>query len=422
MPNALSSGSKILSGVAITAWKRDESVGRCGVCTKKFSVLRRKHHCRVCGDICCRRCLGFCLVDIPSAGIDLAYTCAKCIRRHSHKQSIVDEIAHLARSFDEQYERGLRRSRSGIIPPVSPKQHMSFSPTSVSSFGSALTPCSSPRSRSHSQDHKVIVSQFHHKKLHSVCSVLSDYLECVGGAIALVDDQYIWVLAYKGLRARALHSDTFTSICLQSVKSTEPFSGTQLRYQDHDSRTRNERGNSGFQFFAAAPIFNRDTNARRLGCVMALDTATRDPGSSKKVQKTMANLARLVSNILVEEKNILRIFSSGDFKLFASNALDVSPRPSPSAEMRNPLVSPASSPICSPSGARLSRSHSYSLGEETSFFSRYIRDFGDMNNYQSPAASRKHAHSNPEPKTDMGRPIRHRREFFPDNNAFLAAA
>lgn len=36
----------IVPGVAMTAWKQDSRAQRCGVCVKKFGLLRRKHHCR----------------------------------------------------------------------------------------------------------------------------------------------------------------------------------------------------------------------------------------------------------------------------------------------------------------------------------------------------------------------------------------
>jgi hypothetical protein len=37
---------QIYQGVAISAWKPDQDSQRCGVCTKRFTIIRRKHHCR----------------------------------------------------------------------------------------------------------------------------------------------------------------------------------------------------------------------------------------------------------------------------------------------------------------------------------------------------------------------------------------
>lgn len=38
------------------AWKANEDVAECGLCGEAFGLLRRKHHCRVCGGIFCHAC------------------------------------------------------------------------------------------------------------------------------------------------------------------------------------------------------------------------------------------------------------------------------------------------------------------------------------------------------------------------------
>lgn len=40
-------GPRVVPGVAISAWKTDARALRCGICLKKFTLLRWKHHCRV---------------------------------------------------------------------------------------------------------------------------------------------------------------------------------------------------------------------------------------------------------------------------------------------------------------------------------------------------------------------------------------
>jgi hypothetical protein len=37
-------------------WVPDESVTACNVCRKEFSLLRRRHHCRMCGAVVCAKC------------------------------------------------------------------------------------------------------------------------------------------------------------------------------------------------------------------------------------------------------------------------------------------------------------------------------------------------------------------------------
>lgn len=37
-------------------WKPDRDAQRCGKCEKSFSLVRRRHHCRACGDVFCSQC------------------------------------------------------------------------------------------------------------------------------------------------------------------------------------------------------------------------------------------------------------------------------------------------------------------------------------------------------------------------------
>ena len=37
-------------------WEDDSSVSICEQCQQSFTFFRRKHHCRICGDIFCGKC------------------------------------------------------------------------------------------------------------------------------------------------------------------------------------------------------------------------------------------------------------------------------------------------------------------------------------------------------------------------------
>ncbi|TMW64573.1 hypothetical protein Poli38472_011453 [Pythium oligandrum] len=375
-----------MRGVPISSWKPNERAIHCAICTKKFGFFRRKHHCRACGDVYCRRCLGFCLVDVPLAGVDISYTCIKCIRQHNSKPSLVDDLASLARSFDQSADTRVVRTRPDSASFVaSPSSDVS---TPATSPGSALTPCGSPSDWD--IEYKVIVSQYHNPRLHSVCSLVGDFLECKGGAIVLMEDTHVWVIAHKGLRSRALHSGSFLSICHQAMKTNESFTASRERKQSADpSKDPTEI----FRFFGVAPIRLKDQQAKPIGCIVGLDTKPRDDITAKRVQKTLENLSRLVMNLLTEEQNILRIYTSGDFKIFASNSLD-SASCNMSTFQRFGVPSPTSSLGASPvSRLELARSRSYEDStnyDDLSFFARYAPDAPSM-------ATEKLSSSNPEP-------------------------
>ncbi|TYZ59926.1 hypothetical protein PybrP1_012011 [[Pythium] brassicae (nom. inval.)] len=377
---------KIVPGVSVASWKLDSNAARCGICIKKFSVLRRRHHCRACGDICCKRCLGFCLVNVPQLGVDLAYTCAKCIRRHAHQTSLAHDFAHLALSFDGASACSPRaggRRKSGTFLTQSASECGSPVGTgagsalaSPCSLASALTPCGSPRAWE--AEYKVIVSQYPNQKLHSVCSLLGDYLECRGGAIVLADDAHVWVLGHTGLRSSVLHSDTFLSICHRAMKGRTSFSVSKRKRSVAGGAEQRD----AFHFFAAAPILRHGPPPKApVGCVVALDTRRRDDDAARKVQKTLENLAQLVMTLLVEEKTVLRIYASGDFRFFASNALDLAPASATPFERFGVAPSPKSAT----SAARTTRSRSLAPEDDAGFFFRYAESFGRPSDFSRTA-------------------------------------
>lgn len=359
---------------------------------------------------------------MPQLGVDLAYTCARCIRHHTRENSLVEDFAQLAQSFDSpcssrSYSREGRRSKSGTSLTQSTSDYGSSSPVSMPSstcsLASTMTPCGSPRVWE--QEYKVIVSQYHNQKLHSVCSLLGDYLECKGGAIVLADEEHIWVLGHKGLRTSVLHSDTFLSICHRAIKGQESFSVSKRKRsasgQQHQQFEVDSSSRDAFHFFSAAPILLGGRHPTPIGCIIALDTRSRDDSAARKVQKTLENLAQMVMSLLVEEKTILRIYTSGDFRIFASNGLDLAPSSVTPFEKFGVVPSPKASlsSECCSAAARTTRSRSFAAGDDSRFFARYAEVAPSVLGRPSPrstaqpksSTNRKHAVSNPEQKKEF---------------------
>lgn len=44
------------NGIKIPRWMPNPLSKQCKLCFKKFGLITRKHHCRVCGDIFCAKC------------------------------------------------------------------------------------------------------------------------------------------------------------------------------------------------------------------------------------------------------------------------------------------------------------------------------------------------------------------------------
>ncbi|KAL3877703.1 hypothetical protein ACJMK2_035369 [Sinanodonta woodiana] len=50
-------------------WIADEQVSTCGICKNKFNQIRRKHHCRQCGNVRCNKCCSE-KIPLPQMGIN----------------------------------------------------------------------------------------------------------------------------------------------------------------------------------------------------------------------------------------------------------------------------------------------------------------------------------------------------------------
>ena len=55
-PGGQEAGFALVAHVAPPEWERDADISICNLCRDPFSFSLRKHHCRACGRIFCKRC------------------------------------------------------------------------------------------------------------------------------------------------------------------------------------------------------------------------------------------------------------------------------------------------------------------------------------------------------------------------------
>ena len=62
-------GKNLFSAIekSIVPWKADSEVSTCFGCEKRFNIARRRHHCRLCGDVMCNKCSHFMSTEYASA-------------------------------------------------------------------------------------------------------------------------------------------------------------------------------------------------------------------------------------------------------------------------------------------------------------------------------------------------------------------
>ncbi|GLD97531.1 hypothetical protein PINS_up006221 [Pythium insidiosum] len=103
-------------------WVRDKERSNCSVCTLAFTRFRRRHHCRLCGDVACRDCIMRVDADVRGIGRKRVKACLVCIgtpqRFHHRGVSTIDH--HANRDRHQDHDRDLNwasffssRSRRG---------------------------------------------------------------------------------------------------------------------------------------------------------------------------------------------------------------------------------------------------------------------------------------------------------------------
>ncbi|RLN83776.1 hypothetical protein BBJ28_00024191, partial [Nothophytophthora sp. Chile5] len=62
-------------------WVHDRERLGCRICDAKFGLSRRRHHCRLCGEICCSECCPKMDVALPDVGSTSVRVCVICVQK-----------------------------------------------------------------------------------------------------------------------------------------------------------------------------------------------------------------------------------------------------------------------------------------------------------------------------------------------------
>uniref|UniRef100_K3WLU1 FYVE-type domain-containing protein n=1 Tax=Globisporangium ultimum (strain ATCC 200006 / CBS 805.95 / DAOM BR144) TaxID=431595 RepID=K3WLU1_GLOUD len=88
-----------------STWVKDKERTSCHLCMRNFHALRRKHHCRKCGEVICSDCSSIETIDLPVLGYSKLRLCKVCgVRarstplKHADKSNVFDRLVR-ARSL-----------------------------------------------------------------------------------------------------------------------------------------------------------------------------------------------------------------------------------------------------------------------------------------------------------------------------------
>jgi hypothetical protein len=139
-------------------WVHNRERLGCRVCDAKFGLSRRRHHCRLCGEVCCSECCPKMEVALPDVGSTSVRVCIGCVqkRRKSCESAASSSSAStMVSALSPTKDAGLTTPPPLAHPVLrsassSPSDYYLSSSSSYGSAASSLTTAGSLGERKHS--------------------------------------------------------------------------------------------------------------------------------------------------------------------------------------------------------------------------------------------------------------------------------
>ncbi|EQC25939.1 hypothetical protein SDRG_16197 [Saprolegnia diclina VS20] len=311
-------------------WVDDDARPSCYTCDRKFTPFRRRHHCRMCGEVVCAACTGF-VNMVPAGGPPRSIRiCTGCIlknraryatdRPEHHRSaatSVPRPLAAMAISAPgkrSQRHRGPKASQATMLmqsdrPRVSDASsdlgtsgdvawddgdgmlHISASSISISSAIASLPPPPVPTNEAArlAALHKFqILDTPPERAYQAISDLLAKGYNCPYAGVSFVDADRIWYKAVTGIHVDAL--PRAVSFCSHAIMSLQPTvildATTDVRVQNNPLVT----SETHIQFYAAAPIVADGQHV--IGTVFVFDTKPHKAMIAEAYLTSMATMVR----------------------------------------------------------------------------------------------------------------------------------
>ncbi|KAF0699788.1 Aste57867_9669 [Aphanomyces stellatus] len=306
-----------------STWVKDSDRSGCILCMRTFHTLRRKHHCRMCGDLICSDCSIVKVVALPVIGSSKLRLCKVCCIRAKSTPVVPNPVPSLAPTpisdkdaMDSARSRGFTNQTS-FDSGSSPLSASRLSDSEVCdddgidhcstknlcgevmrvSLGRLSTVQQNEEKRDSAINWQKKMDAFKptgaskENMFGLLCDLACETLNCPIAVVCLLDGQKEKVKSMVGLENCALQSEVTTFV--EKIMGLSPIvildAGVDKLTVDIFERVPILR------FFAGCPIFGR--NSKHIGYICVADTRKRTSlGSSCAF--TMERLATLAATTM----------------------------------------------------------------------------------------------------------------------------
>ncbi|KAL3671508.1 hypothetical protein V7S43_003429 [Phytophthora oleae] len=295
-------------------WVADHERNLCCVCTRPFGTFRRKHHCRMCGEVVCKNCTLFKDANVdPTLEPTRVRVCMSCVINNSNQHRSIDaSTTHTSEASRVWLQNHLQSPASGPssepdseelqLRSLTPKarQHLELRDGHFNAEGESKS--SRKRNLQAEQQSNEPSSEWTHpwpqpplsaeegarlRALHAlnildsesekpfdmICDLAKARLSCPMAAVSFLDEHRQWFKASVGLAHKMIPRKI--AFCAYTVYTLEPMVVLDTLQDDRFQKNPLVSGAAGVRFYAAAPIIDPNSG-HAIGSVFVLDTRPRE--------------------------------------------------------------------------------------------------------------------------------------------------
>lgn len=246
-----------LNQAKIDDWVNDEDRFSCHICNKRFSMFRRKHHCRACGEIICGKCS---LYHRIKKGENATRVCVSCAAFHS-----VDSPKNLTTTNASAVEEWANAWPEPPYPDNESDRLQTLRQLNILSIAK-----------------EGVFDMF--------CDVAARSLKCPISAVSIIEDEDQILLANIGLSQESLPREL--SFDAYTICENRPFIVLDTKNDERFKNNPMVRGAVKIRFYAGVTIFS--PNRYALGTISVYDTKPRKTIESENIL-ILKNLSSLVA-------------------------------------------------------------------------------------------------------------------------------
>ncbi|KAF0686205.1 Aste57867_21991 [Aphanomyces stellatus] len=279
-------------------WVCDYERTLCHVCTRNFSTFRRKHHCRMCGEVVCRNCTLYKNVNIISIGTTKVRICLSCIVMVSGAQKL--QLGSPVAPTEDTCDEASRAWLSSHLQSPAAKSETEFYDYGAHAHALEYELDYSwenpwPRAPIPADEHERLAVL---KSLNildtptspvfdNICDLVSKRLNCPMAAVSFIDGDRQWFKASVGLAQKSIPRNV--AFCAHAIVSKDPLVALDTSKDIRFCQNPLVTGAAGVRFYASAPICEARTG-QVVGTVFVLDTMPRESCDASILER-LANVA-----------------------------------------------------------------------------------------------------------------------------------